>query len=390
MTNRERERRILDFKRPEERGPVEETFYPWSLTADRFVREGLQPVLVENIVKGQGENEKYFRTAWGRPVMEYEQHLGFDPVRRVSFMLPFRVFDEEILEDTAAYTIVRRTDGRRIRRDKASGQEHEYRQIVTCENDWEILREHAANEQERYFSADAVRAAFAPLKAGHDAGEYSIRLNLEGFFWVPRELLGVEEHLYAFYDEPVLLHSICDYMLEIYSTSLGEAVRMLEPDVVYIMEDLSGKNGSMLSGEHFDEFVGAYYKKLNPLLKQWGAGNVFVDTDGVFSQMIPNFIAAGVDGFLPMDVNAGMDIVKVREQFASLKFIGGFNKLCIAEGKDAIDCEFERILPVIRGGGYIPGADHQVSPETSLANYCYYIKKLSEVMRQAGLNCSSI
>ena len=85
-----------------------------------------------------------------------------------------------------------------------------------------------------------------------------------------------------------------------------------------------------------------------------------------------------------MDVNAGMDIVKVRQEFPGLRFIGGFNKLRIAEGKEAIDREFERILPVIRGGGYIPGSDHQVAPSTSLENYRYYIQRLTEVMEQAG------
>ena len=84
------------------------------------------------------------------------------------------------------------------------------------------------------------------------------------------------------------------------------------------------------------------------MMKEAGVGNIFTDTDGDFKLIIPNFMAAGVDGFLPMDVNAGMDIVAVRKQFPTLKFIGGFNKLRIAEGKEAIDAEFERILPVVR------------------------------------------
>lgn len=109
-----------------------------------------------------------------------------------------------------------------------------------------------------------------------------------------------------------------------------------------------------------------------------------MDTDGDFRQLIPNFRKAGVDGFLPMDVNAGMDIVKVREEFPDIKFIGAYNKLVIAEGEEAIDREFQRLLPVIRQGGYVPGADHQVAPSTSFENYRYYIKRLKEVMQQAG------
>ena len=49
---------------------------------------------------------------------------------------------------------------------------------------------------------------------------------------------------------------------------------------------------------------------------------MLVDTDGDFSKIISNFIDAGVDGFLPIVVNAGMDIVAVRRQFPNLKFIG--------------------------------------------------------------------
>ena len=93
-----------------------------------------------------------------------------------------------------------------------------------------------------------------------------------------------------------------------------------------------------------------------------------------------------MDGFLPVDVNAGVDIVSVREDYPQVKFIGGFNKLRIAEGPEAIDEEFARLLPVVRQGGYLPGADHQVAPSTSLDNYRYYISKLGQVMEQAGLD----
>ena len=124
------------------------------------------------------------------------------------------------------------------------------------------------------------------------------------------------------------------------------------------------------------------------ILKEKGVKNIFVDTDGDFNRLIPQFIAAGVDGFLPMDVNAGMDIVKVRELYPRLKFIGGFNKLVIEQGKDAIDREFERILPVIRSGGYVPGCDHQATPDSTLEDYKYYIRRLKEVMEESGAACS--
>ena len=392
MTNRERECKTLNFEKPDDRGAIEETFYPWVLTVNRFREEGIPSELcdgardITNDLDGnmEGQAEKYFPEAWGEGVMAYEKYLGFDPVRRIHFVLPFRRFEEKIIEETPDHRIRQDVFGTMHILKAGSDLEIPYKYLVSTEDDWARLKEHADKELEKYYSDEQIIAAYEHIKEGHDRGDYPIRLNIEGFFWTIRELMGDEEHLYAFYDYPEMLHDMAEYMCRVYETKLMTLINLLQPDIVYIMEDLSGKNGPMISGDCFDEFVGAYYKRLIPLFKKAGVGNVFVDTDGDFKRIIPNFIAAGVDGFLPMDVNAGMDIVAVRAEYPQLKFIGGYNKLCIADGKEAIDAEFERILPVVRQGGYIVGADHQVAPSASLENYRYYIKRLGEVMSQAG------
>ena len=394
MTNRERERLTLDFGKPD-RGAVEETFYPWILTCQRFKSEGMPAEIADgakditNDIVGKGENdnpEKYLPVNWGEGVMAYEEYLGFDPVRRCHFVLPFRRFEEKLIEETPEYVIKQDIYGRQNKRKTGSEIETEYKPIISSAEDWERMKKHAECELEKYFTDEAIERAYAPLKAGHDRGDYPIRLNLEGFFWVPRELLGIEAHMFAFYEEPELLHDICEYILKIYTTKLVRVIDIIQPDLLYMMEDLSGKNGPMISGKMFDEFVGAYYRRLFPVLRAHGVHNIFTDTDGDFMMLIQNFIDAGVDGFLPMDVNAGMDIVEVRRRFPKLKIVGGYNKLCIADGPEAIDREFDRILPVVRQGGYIVGADHQVAPSASLENYRYYIKRLKEVMAQAGID----
>lgn len=387
MTHRERESATLTFLKPDGRGAVEETFFPWTLTVERFANEGLPSAVAEGILGiandgniKDGGLEKYLNVAWGEGILNYEKHFGFDPVRRVSFTLPFRRFEERVIEDTPEYIIKSDRVGRQLKCHKQSGLVEEYGQVVTCEDDWKKLKEHGDRELAAYYTDEKIAKVYGPLREGHQRGDYSIRMNIEGFFWTPRELLGIEPHLYAFYDQPEMLHDMNRYILKVYLEKLTKVLDIIPVDVLYIMEDLSGKNGPMISPGLFDEFVGSYYKKLIPVLKSKGVRHVFVDTDGDFKKLIPNFIEAGVEGFLPMDVNAGMDIVAVRKEFPKLKFIGAYNKLCIAEGKDAIDREFERILPVIRQGGYIPGADHQVAPSTSLENYMYYIKRLKEVM----------
>ena len=139
--------------------------------------------------------------------------------------------------------------------------------------------------------------------------------------------------MFAFYDHPKIMHEINEFVLSAYLDRVGAILELVPADVVYILEDLSGANGPMLSPKQFDEFIGAYYERLVPFLKKKGVRTVLVDTDGDFTKLIPNFVNSGIDGFLPMDVNAGVDIVEVREKYPKLKFIGGFNKLCIEKAR---------------------------------------------------------
>jgi len=64
-------------------------------------------------------------------------------------------------------------------------------------------------------------------------------------------------------------------------------------------------------------------------------------------------------------------------------FVGGFNKLCIADGHEAIDQEFQRLLPVIRQAGTCR------EPTTSRTQHAARVlqvlyRPLREVMAEAG------
>jgi uroporphyrinogen-III decarboxylase len=58
--------------------------------------------------------------------------------------------------------------------------------------------------------------------------------------------------------------------------------------------------------------------------------------------------------------------------------IGHFDKLVMNKGEEAIRAEFERLLPLMKGGGFIPSVDHQTPPEVSMNQYRVYLKLLKE------------
>ena len=85
-----------------------------------------------------------------------------------------------------------------------------------------------------------------------------------------------------------------------------------------------------------------------------------------------------LDGFAPLEIQAGNDLLKLRKNYPGIKVIGGYDKMVMSKGENEMRAEFERILPVMKQGGYIPSTDHQVPPEVSLANYKIYLKLLKE------------
>lgn len=202
-------------------------------------------------------------------------------------------------------------------------------------------------------------------------------MTLEGFFWFPRTLLGIENHLYAFYDEPELLHTINRDLCDFYKRLLPVVYEHVTPAFMTFAEDMSYNLGPMLSKEQYEEFVLPYYLELVSYIKEKGT-KVLIDTDGNVEPLIPWFLKAGIEGVLPLERMAGVDINRIREQYPDFILIGGFDKTIMHLGEQAMRAEFERLLPVIRSGRYIPSVDHQTPPDVSLENYRIYTRLLRE------------
>ena len=220
------------------------------------------------------------------------------------------------------------------------------------------------------------------LKDEQARGDAVLWYSYDGFFWFPRTLMGIENHLYSFYDEPELYHKICNDLADYIIAQLPKIYEICHPDFMVFSEDMSYNNGPMISEELFDEFLLPYYNRVIPEIKKYGT-KVIVDTDGDVSKMIPWLIRAGVDGVLPLERQAGVDIVKLREQYPDFLFIGGFDKMTMPKGESAMRAEFERLLPAMKRGGYIPSCDHQTPPGVSLENYLIYVRLLKEYAEKA-------
>ena len=208
-------------------------------------------------------------------------------------------------------------------------------------------------------------------------GDIIIWITLEGFFWFPREIMGIHNHLLAFYDEPELMHTMNKDLLEYNLRVLDEFCQLCVPDFMTFAEDMSYNNGPMISKPLFDQFMVPYYNDIIPKLNEYGI-EIVVDTDGDLTQLIPWFEELGITAFLPLERQAGVDLAQIRKRHPRLRLLGGFDKTVMHLGEDALRAEFERLLPVMQQGGFIPSVDHQTPPAVSLDDYKLYVRLLKE------------
>jgi hypothetical protein len=214
-------------------------------------------------------------------------------------------------------------------------------------------------------------------------GDAVIWFTVNGFFWVPRTLFGIEPHFYTFYDDPELMHRINSDLTEWILTIIDELSTFAQPDFMTFAEDMSYNNGPMLSKELYSEFMHPYYQKIVPALKKLGTIPL-IDSDGDVTMPADWFNESGLDGILPLERQAGLDLAQLRETHPKMKFLGHFDKMTMTKGEDAMREEFERLLPIAAKGGFVVGVDHQTPPGVSLKQFESYLKLFREYADKAG------
>ena len=329
MTNTERFQSILNGKLPDDRLPVIEWASWWDLTLERWKKEGL------TVPRG----DELFR------------HFGLD------------VFHQHWLQNKTADCPKPAYNGAPIMDD---------------EDDYERLKPMLYPEH----AIDPVIESLKETKPAHESGDIVIWYTLEGAFWFPRTLFGIENHFYSFYDYPELYHRILDDLSDFYLRQLEKIYAVCTPEFMTFAEDMSYNLGPMLSEKMFDEFLLPFYQKLIPYIHAHGT-KVIIDSDGDISLMVPWLIRAGIDGVLPLERKAGVDLNALSEQYPDFLFIGGFDKMVMKDGEAAMRKEFEQLLPVMKKGHYIPSVDHQTPPDVSLETYHVYLKLLNEYAEKA-------
>ncbi|MBT3271556.1 MAG: hypothetical protein HN368_00255, partial [Spirochaetales bacterium] len=293
-------------------------FHPWTETLERWQLES------------------------GISDLDVDDYFGLKPLRtfvEVEYG-PFPHVEERVISQDADYivSIDHRGITKRSRKFGESIPEWIDHPIKT-EDDWKRYKEKHLTGPifNRLFALDGCLRESADFGTPLQVGEFPW-----GVFGTLRDLLGAEECLLAFYDMPAMVHDIIDTYTSLWLDLYCEISRRVQIDIIHIWEDMSGKQGSLISMEMVEEFMMPSYDHITAFAEENGVSIVSVDTDGLCNELVEVMSVHGVNAFMPFEVQAGNDIEEYRRRYPELGIMGGLDKRALAKGKPEIHKELAK------------------------------------------------
>lgn len=300
---------------------------------------------------------------------------GFEPL-----------FEEKVLEDRGEYEVVQDFAGRHVLcfKDRRSGFMPEYiDHPVKDMKTWEENCKWRMNPE-----SPARMAAMEEIKpkAIQAAGEGQVICqDIVGGYMYLRSLMGPLDLMYLLYDAPELIHECMKTWFELADAVVARHQEFVTLDEIFFGEDICYNHGSLISHDMIREFLFPYYQQLleNARKRQIDKSRKLhfqLDTDGFSDDVLALYRDnLGMDYLSPFEAASGCDVVRTGKEYPDLLISGGIDKRILAESKDAIDRELDRIMPTMKlRGGYIPTCDHGVPEEVSFENYMHYRKRMLE------------
>jgi len=286
-------------------------------------------------------------------------------------------FEEKILEDRGEHEVVQDFAGRSVLYFKGRRNgfmptylDHPVKDLKSWEENvkWRL-------DPGSLVRHDKVKASALQAKKARQEGKHIVEGAIGGYMYL-RSLMGPEDLLYAFYDDPDLIHSCMQTWLTLADAVIAEHQKDVFLDELFLAEDICYNGGCLISPDMMRQFLFPYYQQLIANTRKRNQNHSFhiqIDTDGRSDDVIDLYREIGMDYLSPFEAAAGCDLLGIAQKYPDLLISGGIDKRIIAEGGDTLRRYLDKLLPPMRKrGGYIPTCDHGVPEETSFENYMLY------------------
>ena len=368
MTHRERWLAVLRHE-PVDRVPDLE-FGAWQQTIDRWHEEGM-PEEAGGIWEGIN---RYFHT----DDLEYGPGPGVN-----AYLLPG--FEFKVLEEKGDHVVVQEGDGavaEMIRPELGASIPHYLRHALETRADWEKIRDERLDPG----SPGRVPDNLEELCRKSLEADYPVFFGCGSVYGWLRNWMGVENLSLAIGEDPEWVNEMMTYLTDLKMKLFERVAGKCRIDVGTWWEDMCFNKGPLVSPRWFRKYMVPQYKRVTEFLRrECGCEFHMLDCDGNIHQLVAPWLEGGINVMFPVEAahTNGHEIKGLFGRQIALR--GYFNKLALIAGKEAIDREFERLRPLLRGGGFIPHTDHLVPPDVSWENYNYYREKKCEFIGKAPI-----
>jgi hypothetical protein len=145
-----------------------------------------------------------------------------------------------------------------------------------------------------------------------------------GVFEMFHYLLGIDDALVAFFEEPEYSKELIEYITE-YELKFAEGLcKYIKPDALFHHDDWGTQISSFMSPEMFDEFIKPAYKQIYGYYHSHGVELIVHHSDSYAANLVPMMIEVGIDIFQGCNTQNNVPEL-VKKYGGKISFMGDLN-----------------------------------------------------------------
>ena len=207
-----------------------------------------------------------------------------------------------------------------------------------------------------------------------------------GIFEKLHYLMGMEECMINFYDEPEAMHELIDYLVEYEIKVAKEVIDHIHPDALFHHDDWGSQKSSFLSPEMFDEFLLPAYEKIYGYWKANGVELIIHHSDSYGANLVPSMIKMGID--IWQGCMYGNDIPKLIKTYGGqISFQGGIDNGKVDRGdwtKEYVEAETRKVISEVNSKNYFIPATVMGEPGSVFPGVYDFITEVIDAINRGG------
>ncbi len=306
----------------------------------------------------------------------FEDHFGFDMQECWAFNLVADLdFEQRVVAETADTVTLLDGNGATLRRHKHHDTTPEHVDFSVQEReDWDERIKDKLKADRRRINFEGYRNA---KKAAADAGRFFCWSGVNVFESI-HPVCGHEHMLAGMVLDPDWVKEMADT----YAQLTCDLMDILfeeegEPDGIWFYEDMGYKLSPFMSPKMYCELIQPAHKLTCAYAHKRGLP-VIMHSCGFVEPLLPHMIEAGIDCLQVIEIKAGMDLLRIHEQWGDkIALMGGIDvRTLYSNDRAIIDAELEKKIPTaMKGYGYMLHSDHSIPKTVDYDSYLYFIKK---------------